>query len=247
MARPDRETRNMLQALEQLETLIQLTKNEYEMYFMGVMRRAPEEKHREIKRLLHEFTEMRLTNTRVLFKLRVLRTRFNTLSLRWLRTMKQIEEGTYAKHRWLADKREKERAKGPPKKSAEEVRAEIRALMRGEDPDAAAATVRREKGIEDPERTMRSDGRDKKVVAPRTPGSAGARNSAHSIGSDGLYESYVAAKRGSGEGGSVNRAALEQTLRKHADQIKAKYGVRDVKFRVVNENGKTRVKAVPVK
>jgi len=244
VARPDRETKAILQALEKLETLIQLTKNEYEMYFMGVLRRAPTEKVREIKLTLHELTEMRITNTRVLFKLRVLRTRFNTLNLRWLRTTKEIEEGTYKKHRWLADKREQQRkASGARTKSSEELRAEIRALMRGEDPDAAAATVRRERGEpEDVDRTVRSPGRN--VSAPRSPGKS---NGAHSVGSDGLFDAYMQARQGVGATGSVNRAALEATLGKHAERIKAKYGVRDVRFKVVTENGKPKVKAVPVK
>jgi len=223
---------------------MQMTKNEYEMYFMGVTRRPPEEKTREIKKLLHEFTEMHITNTRVVFKLRVLRTRFNSYSLRWLRTMKQIEDGTYRKHRWLADKRDAERAKKPKQKSSDEVRAEIRALMRGEDPDAAAATVRRERGDPNDTATVRSEGR--KVVAPRGAPKAGGRNG-HEIGSDGLYDAYVSARKGSGSTEAVNRAALEATLNRHREKIKAKYGVRDVRFKVVTENGKPKVKAVPVK
>ncbi len=246
MARPDKKTRGILQALEQLETLIQVTNNEFEMYFMGVLRRAPEEKHREIKRLLHEFSEMHLTNTRVLFKLRVLRTRMNSLSLRWLRTMKQIEDGTYRKHRWLADKRDAERAKQPKSKSSDEVRAEIRALMRGEDPEAAAATVSRERGDPpDVASTVRTEGR--KVTPPRGADANGSSAAGHEIGSDGLSDAYVRARQGSGNNDSVNRAALEATLNKHREQIKAKYGVRDVRFKVITENGKPKVKAVPVK
>lgn len=235
----------MLQALEKLETLIQMTKNEYEMYFMGVLRRPPQEKFREIKRTIHEFQELHITNTRVQFKLRVLRTRFNTLSLRWLKTTKQIEDGTYPKQRWLADKREAAKQKNKaPTKSAEEVRAEIRALMRGEDPEAAAATVRRARGEEEVDKTVRAPGR--KVAAPRTAGKPGAR-SAHALGSDGLFDAYIRARKGTGQKGNVNRAALEATLGKHAANIKAKYGVRDVRFKVVTENGKPKVKAVPVK
>ena len=45
----------------------------------------------------------------------------------------------------------------------------------------------------------------------------------------------------------MNRAALEATLGKHREAIKAKYGVKDVRFKVVTENGKPKVKAVPVK
>lgn len=222
-----------------------MTKNEYEMYFMGVIRKPPEERHREIKRTLHEFTQLNITNTAVKFRLRVLRTRFNSLSLRWLRTVKQIEDGTYKKHRWLADRREAERKKKGPQKSPEEIRAEIKALMRGDDPEEAAAAVRRKKGIPEPPRPT---GKEPKVSAPRSPGRPGAsQRRGHAVGSDSLFDAYVSARQNSGQGGSVDRKSLEATLRKHASQIKKKYGARDVRFKVVQENGKARVKAIPVK
>ena len=115
---------------------------------------------------------------------------------------------TFHYSRWLADKRDAERAKKPKQKSSDEVRAEIRALMRGEDPDAAAATVRRERGDPNDTATVRSEGR--KVVAPRGATKAGGRNG-HELGSDGLYEAYVSARKGSGSTESVNRAGLEAT------------------------------------
>lgn len=228
MAKHDRETRGLLQALDQLETLMHMTKNEYEMYFMGVIRKPPQERHREIKRTIHEFQQLNITNTAVRFRLRVLRTRFNSLSLRWLRTVKQIEDGTYKKHRWLADRREAERRKQGPQQSADEIRAEIRALMRGEEvPKKESAAPRRPEGA--PER--RSSGSDRRGFE---------------VGSDGLFDAYASARKSSGQG-AVDRKALEATLRKHANQIKQKYGAREVRFKVVQENGKARVKAIPVK
>jgi hypothetical protein len=227
VAKHNRETRSLLQALDKLETLINLAKNEYEMYFMGVIRKPPEGKHREIKLTIHELMQMNLTNTAVKFKLRVLRTRFNSLSMRWLRTVKQIEDGTYKKHRWLADRREAERRKKGPTQSVAEIRAEIQALVRGEDPGKAAAPP------PTPDRCAPSA--DRRVAR------------GHAVGSDGLFDAYVSSRQTSGEGGPVNRTALEATLKKHAALIKKKYGARDVRFKVVNEGGKTRVKAIPVK
>lgn len=247
MAKHDRETRSLLQALDKLETLMHLTKNEYEMYFMGVIRKPPDEKHREIKRTIHEFMQMNITNTAVKFKLRVIRTRFNTLSLRWLRTVKQIEEGTYTKHKWLADRREAERRKRGPQKSTDEIRAEIRALMRGEDPEAAAAAVRKKLGLPEPKAAVGRVAEDGSK-APERRAPADRRGAAsHAVGSDGLFDAYVSARKSSGQGGPVDRAALEATLRRHANLIKQKYGAKEVKFKVVNENGKARVKAIPVK
>ena len=243
MAKLDRDNRTLLQSLDLLEGKVSMTNNEYEMYFMGVVKRAPDDKLREITRELHEYTELNITNGRVLFKLRVLRARFNTLSLRWLRTMKQIEDGTYTKHRWLADKRDAERAKAGPKKTSDEVRAEIKALARGEDPEAAARAVRQEKGLPEPGAGKAAPS----VTPPRGPAPAPARKDTHALGSDGLFDAYMTARRDSGEHAAVNRVALESTLRKHVEQIKQKYGARDVQFKVVQEDGKAKVKAIPLK
>lgn len=248
MAKHDRETRSLLQALDKLETLLHLTNNEYEMYFMGVIRTPPEDKHRELKRTVHEFMEMHLTNTAVLFKLRVIRTRLNSLSLRWLRTVKQIEEGTYTKHKWLADRRDAERRKKGPQKTSDEIRAEIKALMRGEDPDAAAAEARQKLGLPPLAMSGGAGPTAGGAAAPERREQADRRErSDFAVGSDGLYEAYVSARQTSGQGGSVDRAALERTLQKHVAAIKQKYGAKDVRFKVVNENGKARVKAIPVK
>ena len=159
----------------------------------------------------------------------MLKTRFSTLSLLWLKTHKQIEEGTYKGQRFMADKREAERLKArASRKTPDEVRAEIRALARGEElPEAK------------PEPAAAQPKPQKRAAAPSSAG--------HAADSNDLIRDYLSHRKQNGEPTSINQAALRAKLEQTREQIKAKYKVRDVVFRVVTEDGRSRVKAVPIK
>ncbi len=229
MARRDKESRRWAEVVDDIQRFMQQVKNEFEMYFMGILRRPPLEKHRELKRMFHQITQNPPVNTGVVYKIRVLRTRFNSLSLLWLRTVKQIEEGTYKGHRFMADKREAERKKRrAQQKSPQQIREEIRALARGETlPEEA------------PEKPAAPRGREKRSKAAAPAG--------HAVDSADLMRDYLSHRKQNGEGTSINQAALRAQLEKTREQIKARYKVRDVRFKVVTENGRSKVKALPIK
>jgi hypothetical protein len=66
--------------------------------------------------------------------------------------------------------------------------------------------------------------------------------------SDDLFDAYLEARRSCGEAvQGLTRAKLEQLLAKQESAIRSKYDCQAVKFRVVVENGKTKLKAQPVK
>ena len=75
------------------------------MYFLGIQSRPPTHKVRDLKRMLREFEEMGVQNTANQFQIRRLRGKFNTYNTLWNRTIKQIEEGTYRRQRFLAKTR----------------------------------------------------------------------------------------------------------------------------------------------
>ena len=54
-------------------------------------------------------------------------------------------------------------------------------------------------------------------------------------------------RRRLGESDKVNRKALEKRLSKHADEVKKKTGCKEVRFQVVEENGRSKVKVFPVR
>jgi len=77
-------------------------------------------------------------------------------------------------------------------------------------------------------------------------GGAPAASEAESRGDD-LYEAFVEARRACGESADgLSREKLGQVLRRQETAIKEKYGCAAVRFRVVVENGKPKLKAQPV-
>lgn len=215
MARLDKDGRKLKHTLEGVQTFLNVTNTEYEMYFLGVLKKAPHDKERELKRMFRDIFDMNITNTSLAFKARTLIARYNTLKMKWLRTCRQIEEGTYHRQRFMADLKDKQRAQeGGP--SAETLREEIKALVRGED-----------------------------VPEVRPPARGNARRG-HEVGSDALFEQYQQVRRDLGQEKSGDRKAMEARLNQRAQEVKKKYGCKDVRFDIVEENGRSRVKVIPV-
>jgi hypothetical protein len=68
-----------------------------------------------------------------------------------------------------------------------------------------------------------------------------------SAGFKGVYEDYLAACRSTGEDTrSLTRERMDKVLKGQADAIRKQYGCEEVRFRVVVEGGKARLKATPV-
>jgi len=88
--------------------------------------------------------------------------------------------------------------------------------------------------------------RERGIAAP-TPAPGAARNETTEGGTD-LFEAYRKAKGECGEDvSSLSREKLDQLLAKQRDAIRTKTGCEDVRFRVVVEEGKAKLKATPVK
>ncbi len=80
--------------------------------------------------------------------------------------------------------------------------------------------------------------RERQGSAPNTAGSAGGD----------LFDAYMNAKKECGEKvAGMSREKLQGVLAKQREAIREKYGCDDVKFRVVVENGKTKLKATPIR
>jgi len=60
-----------------------------------------------------------------------------------------------------------------------------------------------------------------------------------------VFEKYMEARKQCGQAGEISYDAMRDALRNQVRQIKATYNVPSVKFRIVVENGKAKVKAVP--
>jgi hypothetical protein len=68
-----------------------------------------------------------------------------------------------------------------------------------------------------------------------------------SRGLDALYGALVRAKEKLGEKGAPDRARLEELVRRQTAEIRARHGDAKIKFKVVTENGRAKVKATVTK
>ena len=85
-------------------------------------------------------------------------------------------------------------------------------------------------------------------AGPAGPAAADAKRNETTDGGSDLFEAYREAKGACGEDfASMTREKLDQVIAKQREQIRAKTGCDDVRFRVVVENGKAKLKATPVK
>ena len=111
------------------------------------------------------------------------------------------------------------------------IREQIKALLRGEEVEPASP----------------SGGR----ARPGRGAGAGTRaavGNGHALGSSALVNEYNEVRKKLGRGSSpVDSKALAAKLSKHAAAVREKTGCREVRFRVIEEGGKARVKAIPVK
>lgn len=76
--------------------LIQL-KTDYEQYFMGVQKTAPEKLRADVEKQLQFHTNQRTTNTAVNFRLNAVVAKFNSYRSYWDRVIREIEEGRYVR------------------------------------------------------------------------------------------------------------------------------------------------------
>jgi hypothetical protein len=96
--------------------------------------------------------------------------------------------------------------------------------------------------LHEKERAARRKGRDKKGLVPAAPEPEPA------AGGDGLFEAYVSAREQSGQGAKgLTPESFQRMLRTQEAAIKDKYACKSVRFRVVVEGGKAKLKASPVK
>lgn len=220
MARLSKDERKVEEFLEELEAFMHLLKNEFELYFLGLVKTAPDDKFRELRRRIADLDQLVIMNTGQNFKRKTLRSRYNTMSLYWQRTLQQIELGTYSRMRRRVAFRE-----------AEQRKLEADNALKAEREAAARALLAR---------------RGDTPAGPATPPPPAAR--AWPKESEALFRAYVDARRATGEAVlGLTAERLRQTLASHEEGIKRKFGCAEVTYRVSVENGKATIKAIPKK
>jgi len=100
------EPENLAEQLEELDKKLSRLRVIYEQYFIGVEKRPPTVLHHEVNRHVRALTQVKMRKTMHKFRFTALLQRFNVHRAYWSRTCREIEEGTYKKHRNRAANRE---------------------------------------------------------------------------------------------------------------------------------------------
>ncbi len=88
---------NMTEQLDVLEAKIRRLKQEYEQYFLRILKREPLTLKKEVQGLILRYTNMTINNTADQFRLNCLLSRFNSYRQYWARTLRAIDEGVYVR------------------------------------------------------------------------------------------------------------------------------------------------------
>ncbi len=224
--------------LNQFESELEKLKVVFEQYFVGVEKKPPTDKLEELRKFLrNKILRVKSNNTGYKFRRQSLEQKFVTLSTYWQRVLTEIEEGRYVRLVKRAQLHEKQKAEYADEAAKKRIINE--AIKKGQSVAEALKNWEAQKsggGAEAP------PGEAPKPAAPRPPPGQSGVPAASPI--DRLHEAYMAARSKTGEG-NVDRAAFTAMIQKQIPAIKQKFNCKSVEFKVVVEDGKTKLKAIP--
>jgi len=85
---------------ERLDTLgkqLDRLKAMYEQYFMGILKVAPAQLHRDVERTIRELTQLQIRNTGLRYRFTTLSQKYGSYNTYWKRILRDIENGRYVR------------------------------------------------------------------------------------------------------------------------------------------------------
>jgi hypothetical protein len=92
-----------------LENKLLQLKLDYDQYFLGSRPREPVMLRGEVQKLIAMYSNTAIQNTALRFKFGSICSRYQAYKRQWLEVLRQIEAGTYARHRFKAELHDRER------------------------------------------------------------------------------------------------------------------------------------------
>jgi hypothetical protein len=132
--------------LKELEQNLTRLRVSYDQYFVGVLRREPQDLRAKVQRTITRFVNQAPRNAGQKFRFNQLNAKFQAFRQLWGRTLREIEMGTYRPHRFRASLREPRPAAPPVQEKEPEAKsanADIERLAR------ALGAARRKTGEEE--------------------------------------------------------------------------------------------------
>jgi len=84
--------------LDALDTALDRVKVLYEQYFLGIQKQPPAYLHTDIERKIRDLTQIQIRNTALRYRFATLQQKYGSYNSYWRRTLRQIENGTYARN-----------------------------------------------------------------------------------------------------------------------------------------------------
>jgi len=206
MALSSSEREEMEQELEELEINIKRLRIEYEQFFRGAMKREPSVLRGKVQKTITRFVADPPRHPAIKFRFNSLNARYQSFRQLWGRTLREMEAGTYAPHKFRIKIQESEQ---------DAQAKELASLER----QSAKLEKRREESA-------------------AAPGSAFDR----------LHQALLKARSKTGESTQeLTRERLAQLVKRQTEMIRDQRGAEaKVKFRVVIENNRAKLKATVV-
>jgi hypothetical protein len=115
--------------MAELESRLDRLRALYEQYFLGIERIEPGVPRKDVERRVVELRRARFQSTAQRFKFQTIVQRYNTMQQHWKRICREIENGTYRRHKLRAERAfaQKEEEKSPREKEAEQTQIRARA------------------------------------------------------------------------------------------------------------------------
>lgn len=175
--------------------LLQL-KTDYDQYFLGYQKIAPEKLRVEVDKVVRLLTSQTITNTGLKFRLGAVTAKLSSYRTYWDRTIREIEEGRYIRDKFKMKLHEAERQPPPPP-------------------------------VQSPAKSSQPAPSEENHIKK-------------------IYDEYVKARQDTKEP-IPKFEAVADLIKKQTPLIKEKYNAASVDFKVVIEDGKAKLKAVPKK
>jgi hypothetical protein len=112
------ETTSLDEELKLFESKLNHLKLDYEKYFLGTRPTEPAQTRADVQKTVIRWSNMRITNTAHRFKFNSLNGRYQAFKRQWDNILRQIDAGTYKRHVFKADLRDRERGIGVPAANA---------------------------------------------------------------------------------------------------------------------------------
>ena len=96
--------------LRVLDSKLKQLKLDYDRYFLGSRPREPSVLRSEVDKLVAIYSNQAITNSALRFRFSSLCSRYQANKRQWNEVLRQMEQGTYARHRFKAELHERERA-----------------------------------------------------------------------------------------------------------------------------------------